>query len=189
MAMCIIFGMGMPVAAAYILTAMLAAPILINMGVSTMAAHLFIVYFSIISAITPPVAVGAFAAAGIADANPTKVGFLAVRLGLAAFIVPFTFVYTPALLMEGSVWEISLVIISSTIGVIVLAGGIIGYFYHQHANFLFRIHLIIAGVLMVIPGITTDLIGLATVVLILLFQRKKRKQFWISLRKYLLNMY
>lgn len=175
MAMCIIFGMGMPVAAAYILTAMLAAPILINMGVSTMAAHLFIVYFSIISAITPPVAVAAFAAAGIADANPTKVGFLAVRLGLAAFIVPFTFVYTPALLMEGSIWEISLAIISSTFGVIVLAGGIIGYFYHQHANFFIRIQLVIAGVLMVIPGVTTDLIGLAIVILILLFQRKKKE--------------
>src|SRR5690625_5522807 len=78
MIMCIILGMGMPVAAAYVLTAMLAAPTLINLGVSEIAAHLFIVYFSIISAITPPVAVASFAAAGIAKANPTTVGFEAV---------------------------------------------------------------------------------------------------------------
>src|SRR5690625_2213192 len=81
MIMCIILGMGMPVAAAYVLTAMLAAPTLISMGVSVLGAHLFIVYFSIISAITPPVAVAAFAAAGIAETNPNRVGFEAVRLG------------------------------------------------------------------------------------------------------------
>src|SRR5690625_5322512 len=80
MMMCIILGMGMPVAAAYVLTAMLAAPTLIELGVSVMAAHLFIVYFSIIYAITPPVAVAAFAAAGIAKEHPNRIGWVAVRL-------------------------------------------------------------------------------------------------------------
>lgn len=122
MVMCIILGMGMPVAAAYVLTAMLAAPTLINMGISVMAAHLFIVYFSIISAITPPVAVAAFAAAGIAGENPTRVSFEALRLGLASFIIPFLFVYQPALLLDGSLWEI---ILSVVVGIILSIG--LGY--------------------------------------------------------------
>ena len=102
MLICIVLGMGMPVAAAYILTAMLAAPALMELGVSLMSAHLFIVYYSIFSAITPPVAVAAYAAAGIAEANPNRVGFEAVRLGLVGFIVPFMFVLEPALLLDGS---------------------------------------------------------------------------------------
>src|SRR5699024_7476774 len=118
MLMCIILGMGMPVAAAYVLTAMLAAPTLINLGVSPIAAHLFIVYFSIISAITPPVAVASFAAAGIAGANPTSVGFEAVRLGLVSFIIPFLFVFQPALLMEGNPLQILLVTAITIIGII-----------------------------------------------------------------------
>src|SRR5690606_22116482 len=85
MFICIILGMGMPVAAAYVLTAMLAAPALMELGVPILPAHLFIVYFSIFSAITPPVAVAAFTAAGIADANPNKVGLEAVRLGIVGF--------------------------------------------------------------------------------------------------------
>lgn len=121
MLMCIILGMGMPVAAAYVLTAMLAAPTLINLGVSPIAAHLFIVYFSIISAITPPVAVASFAAAGIAGANPTSVGFEAVRLGLVSFIIPFLFVFQPALLMEGNPLQILLVTAITIIGIIGLS--------------------------------------------------------------------
>src|SRR5690625_2863111 len=120
MIMCIILGMGMPVAAAYVLTAMLAAPTLINLGVSPIAAHLFIVYFSIISAITPPVAVASFAAAGIAEANPTAVGFEALRLGLISFIIPFMFVFQPALLMEGTFLQIILVMGGSILVIIPL---------------------------------------------------------------------
>lgn len=122
MILCIVLGMGMPVAAAYVLTAMLAAPTLISMGVSEMGAHLFIVYFSIISAITPPVAVASFAAAGIAGANPNLVGFEAVRLGLASFIIPFIFIFQPALLMDGTILEI---IFSTFIGLV----GVIGLGY------------------------------------------------------------
>lgn len=118
MIMCIILGMGMPVAAAYVLTAMLAAPTLISMGVSVLGAHLFIVYFSIISAITPPVAVAAFAAAGIAETNPNRVGFEAVRLGLASFIIPFIFIFRPALLLDGPVWEIIISTVIALAGVI-----------------------------------------------------------------------
>lgn len=118
MIMCIVLGMGMPVAAAYVLTAMLAAPTLINLGVSEIAAHMFIVYFSIISAITPPVAVASFAAAGIAGENPTRVGFEAVKLGLVSFIIPFVFVFHPALLMEGTIFETLLITLISIIGIV-----------------------------------------------------------------------
>ena len=121
MMMCIILGMGMPVAAAYVLTAMLAAPTLIELGVSVMAAHLFIVYFSIISAITPPVAVAAFAAAGIANEKPNRVGWEAVRLGIVSFIIPFIFVFQPALLMEGTVLE-TIIVTGATAGVIMVLG-------------------------------------------------------------------
>lgn len=117
MIMTIILGMGMPVAAAYVLTAMLAAPTLIHLGITPLAAHLFIVYFSIISAITPPVAVASFAAAGIAGANPTAVGFEALRLGLVSFIIPYLFVFQPALLLQGSLIEIGFILIISIIAI------------------------------------------------------------------------
>lgn len=120
MVMCIVLGLGMPVAAAYVLTAMLAAPTLINLGVSVLGAHLFIVYFSIISAITPPVAVASFAAAGIARTNPAKVGIEAVRLGIVSFIIPFIFIFNPALLMDGTIIDIALVTCLTIAGITLL---------------------------------------------------------------------
>ncbi|HLS35298.1 MAG TPA: TRAP transporter fused permease subunit [Bacillota bacterium] len=140
MIMCIILGMGMPVAAAYVLTAMLAAPTLINLGVGEMAAHLFIVYFSIISAITPPVAVASFAAAGIAKANPTTVGFEAVRLGLVSFIIPFIFVFQPGLLMEGTILDVIITFSVSVLGItalcylMIFALPKVGHLFHLSVN-------------------------------------------------------
>src|SRR5690625_4777728 len=167
MIMCIVLGMGMPVAAAYVLTAMLAAPALIGLGVSPLAAHLFIVYFSIISAITPPVAVAAFSAAGIAGANPTKVGLDAVRLGLASFIIPFVFIYNPALLMEGSILSIIYAFLSTTIGLIIVASGLVGFFYREikvPSRFLF----LILGASVIYPDLLINSIGVGIVLLILL---------------------
>lgn len=172
MIICIILGMGMPVAAAYVLTAMLAGPTLIGLGVSPLAAHLFIVYFSIISAITPPVAVAAFAAAGIAHTSPTKVGFEAVRLGLASFIIPFIFVYNPALLLEGSAMEIAYAITTCSAGMILLGCGIIGFFYKK-VNMIQRTSLFIAGLLIIYPVVLINLLGLILVVLLFLYQYKK----------------
>src|SRR5690625_4058251 len=108
-------------ASAYVLTSMLDAPTLIELGVSVMVAHLFIVCFSIISAITPPVAVAAFAAAGIANEKPNRVGWEAVRLGIVSFIIPFIFVFQPALLMEGTVLE-TIIVTGATAGVIMFLG-------------------------------------------------------------------
>lgn len=172
MIMCIILGMGMPVSAAYVLTAMLAAPTLIGLGVSPLSAHLFIVYFSIISAITPPVAVAAFAAAGIAKTSPTKVGFEAMRLGLASVVIPFIFVYKPALLLEGSVSEIVYTIITSIIGVIVLGCGAIGFFYKRVTG-MQRIYLIITGILIIYPVIYVNILGMILAMLLFFYQYKK----------------
>lgn len=173
MLICIILGMGMPVAAAYILTATLAAPALIELGVSTMAAHLFIVYFSIFSAITPPVAVAAFAAAGIANANPNRVGFEAVRLGLVGFIVPFMFVLEPSLLMDGSPTRIIISFLTALIGVITLAAGLIGWLLTR-ATPLERIGLISSGIMTMYPGLFSDGIGVALFTLVLFFQQRRK---------------
>lgn len=172
MIMCIILGMGMPVAAAYVLTAMLAAPTLIGLGVNLLAAHLFIVYFSIISAITPPVAVAAFAAAGIAETSPTKVGLEAVRLGLASFIIPFIFVYNPALLMEGSIFEIVYTIFTCVLGIIIFGSGMIGFLYKK-VNMVQRIYLMGAGVLMFFTSFFANLLGLVLCILLFLYQYRK----------------
>jgi len=159
----------MPVAAAYILTAMLAVPALLNMGVSLMAAHLFVVYFSIISAITPPVAVAAYAAAGIADANPNKVGFTAVKLGLAAVIVPFMFIYRPDLLFEGHILEVIWSFATALIGVFALAGGIIGWVLRK-AVLVERVVLVMAGLTLIYPGLASDIIGFGGIGVVLVHQ-------------------
>lgn len=174
MIMCIVLGMGMPVSAAYVLTAMLAAPVLINLGVSPIAAHLFIVYFSIISAITPPVAVAAFAAAGIAKTNPTRVGIEAFVLGSASYIIPFVFVYNPALLMNGTLIEIIYTFLSTSIGIIIIGSGITGYFYRQ-AGSIIRSLLIFSGILLIFPSILINFIGVISALALFLIQHYQSK--------------
>ncbi|MCC3358625.1 TRAP transporter permease [Bacillus sp. REN16] len=173
MLICIILGMGMPVAAAYILTAMLAAPALMELGVSLMSAHLFIVYFSIFSAITPPVAVAAYAAAGIADSNPNQVGLEAVRLGIVGFIVPFMFVLEPALLLDGSPLEIIAAFLTAIIGVVSLSAGVIGRFQTK-ATILDRILLITSGLLLIYPHILFSGLGIILFIFIFVFQKKRQ---------------
>lgn len=173
--LCVIFGMGMPVSSAYILTAVLAAPLLINLGVPVMNAHLFIVYYSCLSAITPPVAVAAFSAASIADADPIKIGLNACKLAMVAFILPFIFVYEPGLLMQGSLWEIASNVAMATIGVFALAAAAEGWF-KTNMNVVERIVLFTAGLLMIVPGLVSDLIGLVLTVIIIglkIIQAKK----------------
>ncbi len=170
-ALCILLGMGMPVAAAYALTAALAIPSLYELGVTPMAAHMFVVYFSTVSAITPPVAVASYAAAGIADANATKIGWQACWLGIVSFIVPFMFVLQPAMLISldnitfSTVW----LIFTCLIGVYSLSAGIEGWL-RKKVNILFRILLFGAGIMMMYPGAMTDYIGLAIFIAILVLQ-------------------
>jgi len=163
----------MPVPSAYILTAVVAAPALIRLGVPTLQAHLFILYFAVMSAITPPVAVAAFAAAGIADANPYQIGFRAVRLGIVAFVVPFLFVYQPALLLIGNPLAVILAVLTAAAGVIALAAGLEGWLILQATGWE-RALWIGGGLLMIVPGLYTDLGGLALVAIPLASQLARR---------------
>src|SRR5262249_57490071 len=113
----IILGLGLPTLAVYVMLAILVAPALVKVGVPAMAAHLFILYFGIMSLITPPIATAAFVAATIARTDPMAAGWTAMRFGWASYIVPFLFVYSPALIMRGSVPDILLVVVLSIAGI------------------------------------------------------------------------
>lgn len=149
----IILGMGVPTLAAYLLLALVVGPALIQMGVLPLAAHLFIFYFGIISCITPPVAMAAYVAAGIAGSNPTKTGFMAWKLGLTAFIVPFVMVYNPGLLGIGSFIQIFRAIIFALISVYALASSLEGYLLFKKVNFFpWRILLIVVVATVIFPN-------------------------------------
>jgi TRAP transporter 4TM/12TM fusion protein len=154
----IVLGMGMPTTPAYIIMTALLVPAIIKLGVITPAAHMFAFYFAILSAITPPVALAVFAAAGLAKSDLWATGWAAVKIGLPGFIIPFMFVYEPALLMIGDwptvIWRALL----SSAGIVVFAGGIFGYFLAP-ATLWQRALLILAGLLLIEPSIPTDIAG------------------------------
>lgn len=166
----LLLGMGLPTVAAYIIQVSLTVPVLTqNFGVHPMAAHFFIFYFAIISAITPPVALAAYAAAGISGADPLKTAITSCRLGLAAFIVPYMFVYAPQLLLVGSTAKIILATVSSMIGVVALAGSVVGWFARK-ASILERILLMMSALSLIKPGIYTDIAGLGLLAVVLCLQ-------------------
>lgn len=158
---CIVLGMGMPVPAAYVLTATLAAPALLEFKFSLMGAHLFIVYFAAISAITPPVAVAAYAAAGISEGNPNSTGVQAVKLSIAAYLVPFVFMYRPGLLMSGSIFDIVYATVVAAIGVACVASGLEGYLHGPIRSHLYRMLLIAGGLIFIWPAGWSDIAGFA----------------------------
>ncbi|HRD77226.1 MAG TPA: TRAP transporter fused permease subunit [Hyphomicrobiaceae bacterium] len=165
----LILGMGMPTPAVYVLAAVLLAPAIINLGVSKLAAHLFIVYYASMSAITPPVAVAAFAAASIAEDNPIRIGLASCRLALIGFILPFLFVYRPALLMQGSALEIASVVLATFAGVTALAAGWQGYFYGRLEAARSAV-MALGGVALVWPGWRINALGAAPVALVIVGQ-------------------
>jgi len=168
---CILLGMGMTTTAVYITMAALVIPALVKMGVPTIGAHLFAFYFGVISAITPPVALAAYAASGLAGAPPGKTGFTAWRLGIVAFIVPFMFVYGPELTLIGyPLSTILIVSVSSVIGIICLSGSMQGWFM-WHVNIFQRIALAIAALILIKPGIYTDILGLAIITIVIAMQK------------------
>ncbi|WP_050786199.1 TRAP transporter fused permease subunit [Ahrensia sp. R2A130] len=172
---CIVLGMGLPTAAAYIIVAIFAAPALIKLGISPLSAHLFVFYYAIVSAITPPIAVAAYAAGSIAgDKNLQAVGFTAMRLGVAVYLVPFIFIATPALLLEGTWPQVVQASITATIGIIALAAAAQGYIAAP-ANALIRVLLAACAVLLLMGGNFTDLIGLALFIAIFAYQRLRPK--------------
>jgi TRAP transporter 4TM/12TM fusion protein len=169
----IVLGMGMPTTPAYIVMVSLLVPAIIKLGAPVPAAHMFAFYFAILSAITPPVALAVYAAAGLAKANLWETGWVAVRVGAAGFIVPFMFVYEPALLMINgwAEWHVSLqALVTATIGCMCLAAGMFGYLIRE-ARWWERILLLAAALLLIKPGIITDLIGLALLASVVVNQK------------------
>lgn len=167
-----ILGMGMPTAAAYIMVATLVAPGLTDMGLPVIAAHMFCLYGAVLSAITPPVALAAYAAAGIAKDNPIKIGFTACKFGIVAFIVPFFFAYQPALVWMGKLSDILIAMVTSIIGVIALAMGIQGY-GRRKVIVPLRICAVVGALMMIYPGLATDVVGFVLIILSILPQLKK----------------
>jgi len=154
-----VLAIGMTSIAIYVILAVLIAPGLTEMGVHILAAHLFIIYWGNISFITPPVAIAAFAAAGIADADPMKTGWQAVRLGIVSFLIPFMFIWKPSLLMIGHPGVILLTAATVIGGVALLASAIEGYLPGGNIKWSSSIILIGAALLLMMPGWQTDLLG------------------------------
>jgi TRAP-type uncharacterized transport system fused permease subunit len=153
-----VLGMGMPTPSAYILAAALMSPMLQGLGISLMATHMFILYYAVMSAITPPVAVAAFAAAPLADDNPLYIAALACKFSLAAFLVPFVFVYAPELLLEGP-WQATLVALATAIaGLIIMAAAIEGFLFRPLLAWQ-RLVLGAAGFALVLPDLRLAVIG------------------------------
>ncbi len=175
-----IMGMGLPVIPCYLLLAILVAPALVQTGVSVLAAHLFILYFGALSFITPPVAPAVFAAAPLAGAPIMKTGWQAMRLAVVAYIVPFMFIYYPALLLIGSPVDITIAVVTALIGVVALAGGVEGCLF-QRVNWWQRSLLIVGGVLLIVPSILSSIVGAALVALVVAYQRLVQKPLQASL--------
>ena len=158
MFVCLLLGCPLPTVPAYILTAALGAPVLVNLGVPVLAAHLFIMYFACVSTITPPVAFTAYAAAGIAKADPNETGWIATRLGIAAYIIPFTFVYNPAILASGRWYE---VLWATLIGL--LCGYALACGINSNYRPVLRATVIVAALVLLIPGLVANLVGVVLV--------------------------
>lgn len=166
----IILGMGIPPTAVYVVGASIVVPALTILGIKPLPAHIFTFYFACLGAITPPVCAAVFVTSSLADSNWWKTGWLAVRLGLSGFIVPFMFIYNQTLLLSGTVGEILLAALPALLGVFFLATFAVGYFAGRIGWFK-RFAMLIAGILLIHPNIMTDFIGLGIVVPVYLSQR------------------
>ncbi len=173
--MIIIMGMGMPTSAAYIMSAVLLAPAMQNLGIQPLVAHMFIFYFANMSMITPPVAIASYTAAGITQTGLWETGMEAVRLAIVLFLIPYVFVYNPALLGLGSVYEMAGVFFFCTVGIISLGIGVIG-FWKDHISAMVRAFFIFTALCMIIPERLSSIFGLGLfAVLIFLLKRGSKK--------------
>lgn len=161
-AMCIaiLLGMGMPTTAAYAVAASVVAPGLVQLGIPTLTAHFFVFYFAVLSAITPPVALASYAAAGISGSNPMETSVASFKIGIAAFIVPFMFFYSSAILMEGEWYIVLKAAATAVFGVFLLSSGVQGWFFGAHTAWFMRIGIVLAALFMISGGLITDVIGL-----------------------------
>lgn len=166
----LVLGMGSPTTANYIITSTIAAPAVIMLGVPDIAAHLFVFYFGIVADITPPVALAAFAASGVSGGEPIKTGILSAKLAIAAFIIPYMFVLSPALILVDTTWyEASWYVMTALVGMIAISTGIIGHWVRK-SHWVERLLAIAAGLMLIIPEGFTDVIGLALFVVLLIAQ-------------------
>jgi TRAP-type uncharacterized transport system fused permease subunit len=176
---CILMGAGLPTTALYIMLVTVAQPTLANMGIPALASHLFVLYYGVISEITPPVCASAYAAAAIAGANPLKTGISAFTLGIGKLVVPMVFVYSPAMLIvldDYFTWsEFLLTTSTCIIGIGILGIGITGYFLTTTPT-AFRGLAVISGVLMVAPGLNSDIWGAALLAPIIFQQVISRRR-------------
>ena len=170
----IILGMGMPTTPAYIIMTALLVPAIVKFGVIVPAAHMFAFYFAVLSAITPPVALAVFAAAGVAKSDIWSTGLAAVRIAATSFIVPFMFVYEPALLMIGEWPKIIWSSTTAAAGVLIFAAGLHGYFV-THSKLWHSVLLVVAGLMLIDPEVSTDFIGAGLTALIVIVQLAARK--------------
>ena len=167
---CIVLGMGVPTTANYCIMAATCAPILIRMGVPAVAAHFFVFYFGIVADLTPPVALAAYAGAAIGQANPMKTALTATKLAIAAFIVPYVFALNPAMLfVDTNALEVIQICITSLVGIFGVAAALEGYIIAP-MHWYTRILSAVGGLLLIYPGLVTDLIGLGLVALVLVIQ-------------------
>ena len=179
MVCCIVLGMGVPTTANYCIMASTCAPILIKMGFPLVAAHFFVFYFGIVADITPPVALAAYAGSAIAKGNPMKTGINATKLAIAAFIVPYIFAYSPAMLFVNvtSVWEVIQIVLSALLGIFGVAAGLEGFVLRK-MNWLYRIVCLVGGLGLMIPGAISDLVGLVLIggVFVIQYLQNKKKR-------------
>jgi TRAP transporter 4TM/12TM fusion protein len=169
---CIIMGMGLPTTSAYILGAVLMAPALVQLGANELAAHLFVFYFACISMITPPVAIAAYAAAGISGAPPGLTGWTAAKIGIAAYLVPFAFVLGPALVLQGPWTEVLSGTITASLGIYALAGATIGYLRRENRPWESAL-LAFAAVSLIVPIFWVSVCGLVMLAVVILVQRQE----------------
>ena len=176
---CIVLGMGVPTTANYCIMAATCAPILVRMGVPAIAAHFFVFYFGIVADLTPPVALASYAGAAIAQSNPMKTAIVSTKLAIAAFVVPYAFALNPAMLfigVEGPLQVIEIVL-TSLIGIFSVSAALEGYIMCK-MNPIQRILSATAGILLIDAGVVTDVIGIALIVIVVLWQWLQKKNYF-----------
>lgn len=171
----IILGMGVPTTANYVITSTIAAPALVQMGVPVLAAHMFVFYFGIIADVTPPVALAAFAGSAISGGKPLRTGINASKLAIAAFIIPYIFVLSPVVLMiDATPIGLITVLVTSIIGMVGLSASMIGCLV-KPMNGLERVVMFIGGLLMIQPGLVTDMVGFLLLAFVLFLQQRRAR--------------
>lgn len=171
MVVSIVLGMGMPTTAAYAVAASVIAPGVVNLGVEPLIAHLFIFYFAVMSAITPPVALASYAGSALAGSDPVKTSVESFKIGLAAFVVPYMFFFSPAMLLDGNWFEIAHIAVTAVAGVYLLSCAVQGWFL-GHAGMIMRAALLTAGLSMIAGGWLTDAVGLGLAAMLVVLQKR-----------------